>query len=706
MRFPTRPVFLVCLIVAVTTAFGCYFFNEDLYMALCAGRDVIAGHLAEPDQWSFTTDGRVWVNQGWLSGLLYYLSYLPMGELGPLLIKGGLFIICLLVICVRCGWFIASLEVRLIAMTIGALSVAPILSIRAENFGVLYFVLLTTMLTAPRSWGIGRQLAGVVIMLLWSNSHGTFMVGFVLLGLKPVVELIKGRLPGPLGTRPESGGVPEKRSLREPALWALAWVLCVPIMAFANPFGIANLLMPFQQVGAETWTGGVPFWSPLIQLNDHGKLVFYSYYLTLPFIFAVLLMIVILVWTAAMVGISGAGRLLFQRNGTGARADLLMEALIATAMILLTFRFGRTVVFSGLAVIPLLGVLIQAWLSAMEERRAVSGKDLGALGRFGGPAVSVVLLTIVVWFFSNLTLPLYLPFNPLVPESSPTKRALGTLTYTDNLSSFLTKNGFKGRVYAPMELADVLFLKVPDVKVFLDCRAQSIYTDAVLKEYRGIASAHPFDSDSVFAGLELLDKYEVSVVVVLNKVIWQPLVGTLMTTGKWWPIYVDTQGLIFIRSDSDRFKGFQESGRLDTLWYPDMRSKVLSLAFLHMAANSELPEDVKSRLKEIAAKEPNKLIYRVLSQAGRDDNGCMTAGMRSYLWSEYKRLGKEDFIRAGGMGSVLVPMLEILNILQVDARSCPQGKRAIDYTKMRSGLMATIYSVRREFSPWLAGSGQ
>jgi hypothetical protein len=48
----------------------------DLYMSLSGGRDVALGHLGRPDDWSFTTGGRVWVNQNWLSHVLIYLFWL------------------------------------------------------------------------------------------------------------------------------------------------------------------------------------------------------------------------------------------------------------------------------------------------------------------------------------------------------------------------------------------------------------------------------------------------------------------------------------------------------------------------------------------------------------------------------------------------------------------------------------------------------
>jgi hypothetical protein len=53
--------------------------NDDLFIALAGGRDALAGHLGHPDDWSYTTEGRVWVNQNWASDVLFYLVHTASG---------------------------------------------------------------------------------------------------------------------------------------------------------------------------------------------------------------------------------------------------------------------------------------------------------------------------------------------------------------------------------------------------------------------------------------------------------------------------------------------------------------------------------------------------------------------------------------------------------------------------------------------------
>ena len=72
-------VALVVAVVPVPTG--------DLFVALAGGRDALAGRLGAPDDWSFATAGRPWVNQNWGSGVLFYGVHELAGEYGLVALK-------------------------------------------------------------------------------------------------------------------------------------------------------------------------------------------------------------------------------------------------------------------------------------------------------------------------------------------------------------------------------------------------------------------------------------------------------------------------------------------------------------------------------------------------------------------------------------------------------------------------------------------
>src|SRR5208337_347539 len=134
VKFWIRASLFSCLGIAFLIAVGMRFLNEDLFVALCSGRNTMAGLLAKPDQWSFTMPGKIWVDQSWLTHLIYYLSYSMLDDFGPVLLKALLLTLCLIVLHLQCRGRGAGMEATVAALIIGTLALAPFLQIRAENF--------------------------------------------------------------------------------------------------------------------------------------------------------------------------------------------------------------------------------------------------------------------------------------------------------------------------------------------------------------------------------------------------------------------------------------------------------------------------------------------------------------------------------------------------------------------------------------------
>ncbi len=244
------PLFL-CVVISGLIAWTMPFTNEDLFLALCAGRDIFAGRLAAPDQWCFSASGIVWVDHSWLSHLIYYLSYRWLEDLGPVLLKAALLSASLGLLYFRCRALSVPPGISMIALTLGTLSLAPFLKIRAENFGMFYFVLLTTILTLPPSQGKWRYPASLLVLGVWSNGHGSFMLGFLLIGLRFLVTLLY-RMEAKRGESAAAELLHEQS--QDVSWWAVTLALSVPIMAFANPYGPENLSMLSPQYVAKPIT--------------------------------------------------------------------------------------------------------------------------------------------------------------------------------------------------------------------------------------------------------------------------------------------------------------------------------------------------------------------------------------------------------------------------------------------------------------------
>ncbi len=267
MNLLSRIGLSVILFLSLLVPWGMKSTNEDLFIALAAGRDVLNGQLGKPDTWSFATSGQIWVNQAWLSGLFFYESYYALNEWGPFLIKGALICGIALILFLRSLWIGAGLGAAILALSMGLLCSAPFTGIRPDNFGVFYAVLLSAFMVAPARFGLLRFFGALITIILWANSHGSFMFGFVLLALKVFISGCESLFPDQVAHE-------KVLPTRETWGWLAVLILAVLASVLLSPFGIQNLAMPFRQVGSGEWVASNIDWYPLLSISVLEKGLF------------------------------------------------------------------------------------------------------------------------------------------------------------------------------------------------------------------------------------------------------------------------------------------------------------------------------------------------------------------------------------------------------------------------------------------------
>lgn len=710
MKHVSTFALILALTIAVASVFGARHVNEDLWMSLCSGRDTANGLLAQPDRWSFATEGKVWVDQGWLSGLVYYSAYKHFGESGLLAIKGILLVSCVAVLFFKCRRLNVSLHSCLTALTLGLLGIAFHLSLIAENFALLYFLLLTSLLTMDASSGPPRYLACILVMLAWSNSHGSFLIGYVLIWVKVFAQLILAlfnvrSLQYPPQSH-ETAGLDSSAAIAEGSVenrgkyceawgWMLTGFVCLPVMAYLNPYGLENLYMPFRQAGSAVWTKDVIFWYPLLRFTAHGKLALYAGIKSVPFLIYILVVMIVGALTVYIVGLNNTAKFLRDRLEK-TNEDLLTEILICISMLGLTFFFGRSLLFAGLAFVPITAFTIDACSAALEDRTGAAASS--TLYRLIPLGLACSILAGTASFFYFQTLPPYYPENPLMNRASAAQKLLGPFsTNLDGLTSFLSRNKITGKVCSSWIVADVLLWRLPDIEVFLDLRAQSIYSDELRTRYKSVFSVDPNSEASVREALNILDGYGVDSVVLDKFLEPTRLPRVLSASRKWAPVYHDAYAIVYVRAESEYVSRLLESN--GALWYPDPLVEVSSIATLCLERGIQMSPAFGHRLREVAVQSPAPLIYRAICMSERKGRKCLDASTRSFLWSEYARLGDLNIMRPGGY-SILECKMQILSELDKDGERCPEIRDSRDYKTLEERLVSTMTELRRSYSPW------
>ena len=180
--FPNWSRLWVLVLAATFLAF--FFANEadnDLWGHVLFGRDMLSQcTLPQSDTYSYTAAGAPWVNHEWLAQVAFALAYTVGGGSGLLVLKVAL-------AAVTCAFGFALLRRRTTVVWVWGPAGVLLMAVLARGFAIRPQI-FTYAATACTLWLLdgrprGRRLWILPVLLaVWVNVHGGFIVGLALLG--------------------------------------------------------------------------------------------------------------------------------------------------------------------------------------------------------------------------------------------------------------------------------------------------------------------------------------------------------------------------------------------------------------------------------------------------------------------------------------------------------------------------------------------
>jgi hypothetical protein len=152
--------------------------DVDLWGHLRFGEDIVAsGFIPQFDYYSFTSD-RYWINHEWLSEVAMYLAYAGGGPWGLGVLKLATIAATMMLVAGvyrREGAKGRALHLALIA---GIICTFPRMqSVRPQLFSLLAFAMLLRLMLHADAGGRRLLWAAPVLMAVWANLHGGWIVG-------------------------------------------------------------------------------------------------------------------------------------------------------------------------------------------------------------------------------------------------------------------------------------------------------------------------------------------------------------------------------------------------------------------------------------------------------------------------------------------------------------------------------------------------
>lgn len=451
--------------------------------------------------WSLPAD-TPFVYAAWLADWLFYQVFAAFGLAGPVLLRNMLGLAGFTLVAVEAfrrsgSWRLAGLAVLLAgAMSINNLTTRPQNVVWPLFAG---FVLLLGAYTAgqlqPRA-----LLALPPLMILWVNSHGSFVLGLVLLALTLAGETLRAvlRLPG----------APEQRRL----VWlALAFLACL-LATLVNPIGPGIFGYVARLLGDAPSQTLVNEWQPPTTRNLAGLFFF-----------------------AALVGLLAVLAL-------GRRRPTVTDTLLVCAFLWLALGGMRYVVWFGMLAMPVLAQCL--------------GRPHGRLGRDEMSAPLPTLpatrtehrFTLAVMILLALgVLALQPPFKPALPLPATYKDFFAPVPGGEQLftrdtpvgaAEFLRRNPAPGRLWNDMAYGSYLIWVVPAQQVFVDPRVE-LFPLAQWQEYLAVAEAREHNAI-------LVEQYDIER-VLLDRAVQPKLAAALAADPAWRLEYSDDRAALYRR---------------------------------------------------------------------------------------------------------------------------------------------------------------
>ncbi len=470
---------------------------NDFWWHIAIGREIATtGNIPSADEYSFTMRGEPYPSYQmfWLADVSQYGLYESGGPALVILVQ-SLMITAAYGLLLWLCWKISN------SWRIAAVGTLFAVSLGLENWNVrpqtISFLLGVLYLFAIHSYRERNQLRWLAVfplgMLVWVNSHGSFLIGLVLIGIW-------------LGDEVWQLGIARIRKNEIPSLknfWAALIALAMTLLTcLINPRGLGIISYVQALTSDPSVQGLVPEWAPPTFNDVYGS------------IFLIGLML-----CASILAVSPK------------RPSFYHLVLFLTFGIL-GLKTTRGLIWFGIVMAPVLADHITALTKSIGRKRVQKSKASGT--RLANQLILIFLVIIAVislpWFKS------YLPFP---------NRKVGLISSETPIQAteFLLSERPPGQLFHEMGFGSYLIWAAhPEYKVFADPRIE-LYPRDIWWDYIALVNALPgWD--------ELLGEYDIHT-IMLRPQGQEPFVDALQESSGWREIYKDQSAIIFVRAEKN-----------------------------------------------------------------------------------------------------------------------------------------------------------
>ncbi len=505
----SQPDYLNITVNLLVISSAVYFFSfvtadPDLWGHIRFGEDLWkAGEIIRYDPYSFTAYGQPWINHEWLTELIFYGIYNVAGDAGLLFGKLGIGFIIVIVLSAICRIREQNSLVYAAVMAGAIFIISPGFMIRPQLFSFLFFALFMYVLHAYFTQGKNLLFLLPLMMILWVNLHGGFLMGWAMLIAVTGWETIRR------GVRGSGFGVRVRRdfpltSHPEPLTPLWIWLLITSMTTLVNPYGYKLLVFLYRTVPMPR---SISEWKP-ITLWDLS-------YLHFKFM-AILFLIT---------------------TGLNFKKRIGWEAIFIGMTMFASIRHQRHTPFFGMMAAPYLVHRLSILISEIQEKF---------------PKLILTKASRHILAVSMIILASYQMYEGIQRYAITGCRIIvDPDEYPVAAVRFLKDNNIKGNTLVPFTWGEYAIWKLyPDCKISIDGRFETVYSDAVIRDH-----FIPHNDNKRWESL--INKYPSDIILAKQSPFFHNFINESKT---WVYVYSDNTAIIFLRNtekNKDVFERFR-----------------------------------------------------------------------------------------------------------------------------------------------------
>lgn len=507
----TKPVYIIIAVCVLISAAVVVWLTPrkigDLFIGLAGGRDVVNGKLGAPDDWSFLTEGKIWVNQNWGTHLIFYLVQQLLGYHGLVLLKSVLIALCAL-------FAVLSARNRGIPLNISMITAGAVI-LSSWSFIDLRPNLMSFVLGPLVLWLIYRSHErcyriwfAVLALIIWSNTHGSFIFGLGMISLWAACFIIISYIKDGIWT-----------SIKR--YWQLAAGAAVSILlaGLTSPFGFVNLTHFFIVAESKYWRE-VPEWLPIWVEKGFGS--------TWEFITIMLFMVMLLSFrlmsTQTETTKKSSKHRLVKDNHLEIR---IFDMILVSVAVIMAANSRRFIPLAMLISLPVIASQIW-WLVRTTRLRMIS-----------------IILSCILFIFSGVKLYntiqyyYYTQYKDSVFKNSVFEKMhfLGN-GFPVELSGFINDNNISGNVMSDWTWEGFLHWYCPQLKVAIGGRAQQVYDEKTSILFSAAVFGPSFH--------EVSNRGDINMIAVANSPVYKNLMDLAMSEKKWVIVFVNESSILLV----------------------------------------------------------------------------------------------------------------------------------------------------------------